>query len=589
MFSIIQETTQKTTIRKPQTLHLSQGQLFQGRVLKFFPNHLASLQLGNMTVTAKLEVPLTAGQKYWLEVVRAEGVPQLKILDDNAVRRDGQQTQAQVLQQLGLPANKVNDLLIRHLATEQIPFTKEVFEKGAQLLQRTGLTNKEGLHILSTLLHRNLPLTLESFYAMRAMERTPGPLLHQITELQGQLQTMQKEHPSLRSFMNGIEAVMKETQIDEGKHPVLQLLHSASSQSVSKDLREGAVQLLQRTGILGGNVSTDQLFENFKAQLMDPSNRQTVSKLWPFLLQNGTGGIPLESLDGKTLFQLLYSRLDQPLTKPEQQQQFQLLLQLFSNNTNAQTVTNNLFNLQSTFVQLSAQEREALSHLWNQSVQNEQQGERSSIANQLIRIVNGLGYSQERELLQFFQGQNSANENSQGERLKGLLLQLNQIHLPKTMKDKVESVIYRITGQQLIAQEQQGPIQQTALQVPLQLGEWLTELTVQWEGKRKADGKIDPDHCRILFYLNLAQLRETVVDVQIQKKIISVQVFNEHERPVMLLNVLQPLLKKQLSKMEYTLSSVNWIQFTEQQFKKDTSAHKAYTHRNGYEGVDVRV
>ncbi|MEB1810069.1 MAG: hypothetical protein LPK26_22685 [Bacillaceae bacterium] len=589
MFSKIQEATQKTPIKKPQTLHLSQGQLFQGRILKFFPNHLASLQLGNRTVTAKLEVPLTAGQKYWLEVVRAGGVPQLKILDDNAVRRDGQQTQAQVLQQLNLPVNKVNDLLIRHLAIEQIPFTKEVFEKAAHLLQQTGLTNKEGLHILSTLLHKNLPLTLESFYAMQAVERTQGSLLQQIAELQTQLQTLQKEHPSIRSYTNGIDAVLKETQISEGKHPVLQLLHAASSQAMSKDLREGAVQLLQRTGLMGGNVSADQLFENFKAQLIDPSNRQTVSQLWPFLLQGAAGGIPLDSLDGKTLFQLLFSRLNQSHTKAEQQQQFQLLLRLFSNNTNAQTITNNLFNLQNTFGQLTAQERESLSHLWSQSVQNEQQGERSSIANQLLRIVSGLGYSQERELLQFFQGQNSSNDYKQGERLKSLLLQLNQFQLPKTMKDKVDSVINRITGQQLLAQEQNGPIQQTALQVPLQLGDWQTELTVQWEGKRKADGKIDPDHCRILFYLHLAQLKETVVDVQIQKKIVSVQVFNEHERPVLLLNVLQPLLKKQLSTMDYTLSSVNWIQFTEQQYKKDTSAHKAYTQRSGYEGVDVRV
>ncbi|WP_078430701.1 hypothetical protein [Alkalihalobacterium alkalinitrilicum] len=589
MFNKIQQSSQKASTTKPQKLHLSQGQLFQGRIIKFFPNNIAALQLGNKTVSAKLEAPLSAGQTYWLEVVRAGGIPQLKILDDNSVRRGEQQTQAQVLQQLGIPANKVNDILIRHLATEQIPFTKEVFEKGAQLLLQTETITKEGLQTLTTLLQKNLPLTQESFQAIKAVERSQAPLIQQIAELHSSLQLIEKDNPSLRSYVNGLQNIMKETQMVEGKHPLFHLLHSVSSQGVSQDIREGATQLLQRTGLITGSDSVDKLFELFKAQLIDPTNRASVSKLWPFLLQNGTGGIPIDSMDGKTVFQLLHSRLDQPVNKGDQQQQLQLLLQLFQSKESAKNVTQTLLSMQHSLQHFSSQEKSAIAYMWNQTVSNEQENVRSTIASQFMRIITGVGYLQERELSQFFQGQLSFNEENRGARLKSLLLQLNQLQLSKEMKEKVGLVLHRLTGQQLLAQEQQGPIQQTVLQIPLQLGDWQTEMTVQWEGRKSTNGKIDPDHCRILFYLNLTQLQETIIDVHIQKKVLSVQVFNEHEKPNGLIHALLPLLKKKLSEMGYTLSSIKWVQFQEQKILKANSAQQAYAQRQGYEGVDVRI
>ncbi|WP_216828005.1 hypothetical protein [Alkalihalobacterium elongatum] len=582
MFSEIIQISQKIENKKLQKLHLFKGQLFQGRIIKFFPNNIASLQLGNRTVTAKLEAPLSAGQKYWLEVVRADGIPQLKILDHNALRQGGQQSQVQILHQLGIQSNRVNDLLIRHFATQQIPFTKEIFQNGAQLLQQIGLINEEGLKVLSILLQKNFPLTQDSFQAIREISRSQRPLLHHLNDLLVELQKIEKEYPSLHVHINRIQAVIKETQLPEGKHPFIQLLHLASSNVVTRDVNEGATQLLHRLGIIDANGNTNQLFSTFKGQLGDLANQHTINKLWPSVLPKD---IPINTVDGKTLFQLLFPRLGQPFTKVEQQQQLQLMLQLFMfNNTHIRKTENIFFNLQLASQDLSSQERVALTNLWNQSVLNERTSDRSTLTNQMLRIITGLGYLQEREIGQLLQAQ-IINENSQEDRLKRVLLQLKQMELSQSIKDKVDLLLNRITGQQLIAQEQQGPLQHTTLQIPLQLGEWQTDLSVQWEGKRDEEGKIDSDHCRILFYLNLEQLKETIVDVQIQNRIISVQVLNEHERPNLIVTALQPLLKKKLSGLGFTLSNVKWVRFKEQQF----TAQKAYTQRNGYEGVDMRI
>jgi hypothetical protein len=74
------------TIKKNKTFTLTTGQLFQGRITKLFPNHVASLSLNGMKLTARLEAALTVGQRYWFEVKDGKGIPRLKVLDDNSVR-----------------------------------------------------------------------------------------------------------------------------------------------------------------------------------------------------------------------------------------------------------------------------------------------------------------------------------------------------------------------------------------------------------------------------------------------------------------------------------------------------------------------
>ena len=45
----------------------------------------------------------------------------------------------------------------------------------------------------------------------------------------------------------------------------------------------------------------------------------------------------------------------------------------------------------------------------------------------------------------------------------------------------------------------------------------------------KEDGKIDPDFARILFYLDLESINKTVIDMQVQNRVVTVTVFNEDD------------------------------------------------------------
>ena len=54
------------------------------------------------------------------------------------------------------------------------------------------------------------------------------------------------------------------------------------------------------------------------------------------------------------------------------------------------------------------------------------------------------------------------------------------------------------------------------------------DATLQWNGRMKDNGKIDANYARVLFYLQMASMQETVIDMQVQNRVVTVTVFNEN-------------------------------------------------------------
>ena len=72
-----------------------------------------------------------------------------------------------------------------------------------------------------------------------------------------------------------------------------------------------------------------------------------------------------------------------------------------------------------------------------------------------------------------------------------------------------------------------GPQHQLLMQVPLEFLGKKMDATLEWNGRMKEDGKIDSDFARIMFYLKLDTLNETVVDMQVQNRIVTITVYND--------------------------------------------------------------
>ena len=109
------------------------------------------------------------------------------------------------------------------------------------------------------------------------------------------------------------------------------------------------------------------------------------------------------------------------------------------------------------------------------------------------------------------------------------------------------------------------------------------------DGKKKTDGTIDPAYCRILFYLELESLKETIIDMGVQNRVVNVSITHEHpDRLEMLATPFIAVLKRNLEEIDYKLSSIVFDNETKKtQLKK--KSHAQIIMNDTYNGLDLRI
>jgi hypothetical protein len=177
-------------------------------------------------------------------------------------------------------------------------------------------------------------------------------------------------------------------------------------------------------------------------------------------------------------------------------------------------------------------------------------------------------------------------QSKQTETLKSQLILLKQnaelLELPENISLKAEHALNKITSQQLQNIPSNDLMQQFILQIPFGQNENPREITIRWEGKKQNGQKLDPAHCRMVFWLEMRNLKDIAVDVQIQNRILSLKVFSEHPFIEKLSSVFIPSLRKNLNEMNYTLSSVTFSQKLKNEVKGTETT-------GGYRGMDLRI
>lgn len=196
-------------------------------------------------------------------------------------------------------------------------------------------------------------------------------------------------------------------------------------------------------------------------------------------------------------------------------------------------------------------------------------------------VIRALGLNYESTLL----GKNSDIARL-AETLKPHLIDLMQNPaVSQTIRDGAEAVVSRMNGPLLMSGEN-GMQHQLVMQVPLEFFGKRIDATLEWNGRMKENGKIDPDFARILFYLDLHSLEKTVIDMQVQNKVVSVTVFNANQTIKMIGTPLVDKLKEGLDNSGYQLSGVFFKDF-EQDNKEATSTSEDM--KMNKQGVDFRV
>jgi hypothetical protein len=217
-------------------------------------------------------------------------------------------------------------------------------------------------------------------------------------------------------------------------------------------------------------------------------------------------------------------------------------------------------------------------------------GEAKELAKAFKLLFQSLGLEYEREIIQHFKNHPDNALKDELHSLKALLLQFKQQHISGPERALADQLIHKITGYQLLARED-GPITSLYMQLPLLLGNELHDVTIQWEGRRKEEGEIDPGYCRILFCLQLAYLKETIVDVTVQNRVVNIGIMNDHPLLPALTKQLWPKLKENLSALHYHLSDVKVITSVKEQQSRGllTKQGNVYQQSSPYSGVDIKV
>ena len=189
-----------------------------------------------------------------------------------------------------------------------------------------------------------------------------------------------------------------------------------------------------------------------------------------------------------------------------------------------------------------------------------------------------------------------------GETLKQALMALAASEdAPAALRETAQQLVQHITGQQLlIAPEKNGALfSHLTLFIPFQGEDGGTTARITIQSRRGRKGELDPDNCRLLFDLRMRHIGDTVVDVQVVDRFVSLNIWNDHPALSRLLESTRDEAAAALESAGYQLTSMRVKPFPDTEARN--AAKKPAPDRSApppdpavyagkpYKGVDYRA
>ncbi|MEK5255420.1 DNA ligase [Paenibacillus sp. FSL F4-0125] len=178
--------------------------------------------------------------------------------------------------------------------------------------------------------------------------------------------------------------------------------------------------------------------------------------------------------------------------------------------------------------------------------------------------------------------------------LKGVLLQImSSSEVPPAVKEAASGLVQQLTGQQLLLNtDRTAPFAQVTLFLPLQGPDGQETASVHIQSRRGRKGELDAANCRLWFDLDMKQIGQTLVDVQVVDRIVSLKLHNDHPWVLELLEQRRDDIKTAVESIGYQLSGLR----TEPLPELKLSTELANPHSklvdyvpDAYKGVDYRI
>ncbi|WP_042471879.1 hypothetical protein [Bacillus ndiopicus] len=619
-------TAQTQALSTNQPLALRQGQIFHGTIKQLYPDQMAEIQVGNNKLIAKLEVPLKVGDAHFFQVTNTAGAQtELKVVSNpmSSTLTPAQQM-AQLLETMNLPKTSDMQQVLSHFMKQQIPISKEQLMQAELWMKnlQEGVSKQDALTAIQRMVELKMPFTNQVFQALVQGAKTDGMSTALQNLLQQLANTATGNEQLKASVLGQLQAIAKPFDTELGGAMLARAVQLLSNQTSNVSERLQSLQLLKQAGVMPQNATLTN-WQGQQAQGQPPANSagqliaqiiQAKPEQSATIVEQARAFITNDNLlttaQKEQLQQLVtrFSQLPQSkqvLTTFAQQLQTELL-KAYANNTTSQQFTSNEQGLSTKEQILSMLKPEITVHnqemLLRNIVQEAKNMPQPSIQSMLTQadaqlqssidskameqamktVLKGLGISYEATL------QNKATDmQAVAGQLKPQLLALIQdIATPPALRDAAEMVMARMNGMQLLSGEN-GHQHQLVMQVPLEFFGKRMDATLQWNGRMKEDGKIDANFARVLFYLHMESLQETVIDMQVQNRIVTVTLFNDNLGLTALAEPLKKSLKEGLASKEYQLSGVFIKQFERAMQERTEGSTKEQAEEHS--GVDIRV
>lgn len=609
-----------------QPLALKQGQVFHGTIKQLYPDQMAEIQIGNQKFIAKLEVPLKAGDAHFFQVTGTNPQTELKIVTGPMAQASTPSQQInQLLESMNLPKSAEMQQLLGHFMKAQLPISKEQMLQAEMWLKALpeGISKVDALQTIQKMIELKMPMINDVFQALMSGQKTSGmtAIMDNFAQLLAKDTTLSE---SLRqNLMQQVQAIAKPFEVETGSAVLARLLQSLTNSSATMNEKMQALSMLKESGILPQQATLQNWSKMNEAKAFQPiqqagqviqtilatkpeNARQLVEKLKSWtesqnLLTNGQkhqinqlvdrfNQLPVSKQTLDVFAKQMQDQLLKAFTQNTADRLFTQdahtlsmkdhLLSLFKQEANSPSQTEalmrnlvkNSIDSSQPFIQQVVTQAEAL-------VQNSMDSK--AMEHALKTVLKNLGISYEATL-----GNKSADLHMIAHQLKPQLhTLLQETNIPPQMKEAAEMLMTRMNGMQLSSGEN-GHQHQLIMQVPLEFFGKKMDATLQWNGRMKDNGKIDANYARVLFYLQMASMQETVIDMQVQNRVVTVTVFNENSEIQSLAEPLKAALKIGLAEKNYQLSGVFIKQFDKGQTEK---VGPVVEQREEQSGVDIRV
>lgn len=101
---------------------------------------------------------------------------------------------------------------------------------------------------------------------------------------------------------------------------------------------------------------------------------------------------------------------------------------------------------------------------------------------------------------------------------------------PPALREAAQTLAGQVTGQQLLLSSDRNPnvpLSHMTLFIPMKNENGDTTATVHFQSRRNRRGEWDADNCRLLFDLRMRYIGDTIVDVQVVDKIVSLKLLSD--------------------------------------------------------------